>query len=57
MYNTYDVHFYSSPALVQLWPQLQLSLQYDMAEYVAQVGGDFDLIERGRVWCVDGRRF
>ncbi|XP_037079979.1 non-lysosomal glucosylceramidase-like isoform X2 [Pollicipes pollicipes] len=36
MYNTYDVHFYSSAALVQLWPQLQLSLQYDMAEFVAQ---------------------
>ncbi|KAF0300940.1 Non-lysosomal glucosylceramidase [Amphibalanus amphitrite] len=36
MYNTYDVHFYSSPALVHLWPQLQLSLQYDMAEFVTQ---------------------
>ena len=48
MYNTYDVHFYSSPALVHLWPQLQLSLQYDMAEFVTQVGRDVDRI--GRWW-------
>ena len=27
MYNTYDVHFYASFALVQNWPELQLSLQ------------------------------
>uniref|UniRef100_A0A6A7G381 Non-lysosomal glucosylceramidase-like n=2 Tax=Hirondellea gigas TaxID=1518452 RepID=A0A6A7G381_9CRUS len=33
MYNTYDVHFYASWALAMLWPQLQRSLQYDMAEY------------------------
>jgi len=32
MYNTYDVHFYASWALVDLWPGLQLSLQYDMLE-------------------------
>ncbi|KAK3872278.1 hypothetical protein Pcinc_022635 [Petrolisthes cinctipes] len=31
MYNTYDVHFYASWALVMLWPHLQKSLQYDMA--------------------------
>ncbi|XP_042820441.1 non-lysosomal glucosylceramidase isoform X3 [Panthera tigris] len=31
MYNTYDVHFYASFALVMLWPKLELSLQYDMA--------------------------
>ena len=30
MYNTYDVHFYASWALVDLWPGLQLSLQYDV---------------------------
>lgn len=30
MFNTYDVHFYASFALVKLWPKLQLSLQYDM---------------------------
>jgi non-lysosomal glucosylceramidase len=29
MYNTYDVHFYASFALLQLWPQLELSLQRD----------------------------
>ena len=30
MYNTYDVHFYASYALIMNWPKLQLSLQYDM---------------------------
>ncbi|XP_068685354.1 non-lysosomal glucosylceramidase-like isoform X1 [Montipora capricornis] len=34
MYNTYDVHFYASFALVLLWPKLQLSLQYDIAQAV-----------------------
>jgi hypothetical protein len=29
MYNTYDVHFYASFALLQLFPQLELSLQQD----------------------------
>ena len=24
MYNTYDVHFYASFALIQLWPQLEV---------------------------------
>ena len=32
MYNTYDVHFYASFALIMLWPKLELSLQYDMGE-------------------------
>ncbi|XP_063309588.1 non-lysosomal glucosylceramidase isoform X1 [Pelobates fuscus] len=36
MYNTYDVHFYASFALVMLWHQLQISLQYDMAAAVLQ---------------------
>lgn len=31
MYNTYDVHFYASFALAMLWPQLELSLQRDVA--------------------------
>ncbi|XP_021947733.1 non-lysosomal glucosylceramidase [Folsomia candida] len=34
MFNTYDVHFYASFALAQLWPKLQHSLQYDMADAV-----------------------
>ena len=29
MYNTYDVHFYSSIALAKLFPELELSLQRD----------------------------
>ncbi|XP_068244667.1 non-lysosomal glucosylceramidase [Palaemon carinicauda] len=33
MYNTYDVHFYASWALVMLWPELQKSLQYDVAHW------------------------
>jgi non-lysosomal glucosylceramidase len=31
MYNTYDVHFYASFALAILWPDLELSLQRDIA--------------------------
>ena len=31
MYNTYDVHFYSSFALLALFPELELSLQRDFA--------------------------
>jgi non-lysosomal glucosylceramidase len=31
MYNTYDVHFYASWALAQLWPRLELALQRDIA--------------------------
>ncbi len=35
MYNTYDVHFYSSFALARLWPELELSLQRDYANSLA----------------------
>lgn len=34
MYNTYDVHFYASHALVSLWPNLQISLQYDFRDSI-----------------------
>lgn len=34
MYNTYDVHFYASPALIGLWPNLQVSLQYDFKDAI-----------------------
>ncbi|CAA7396531.1 unnamed protein product [Spirodela intermedia] len=34
MYNTYDVHFYSSFALVMLFPKLELSVQRDFAAAV-----------------------
>lgn len=36
MYNTYDVHFYASFALLMLFPQLELSLQRDFAKAVAE---------------------
>jgi non-lysosomal glucosylceramidase len=36
MYNTYDVHFYASFALLMLFPQLELSLQRDFAFSVLQ---------------------
>ncbi len=36
MYNTYDVHFYASFALIMLWPQLELSLQRDIASAVSK---------------------
>jgi non-lysosomal glucosylceramidase len=32
MVNTYDVHFYASFALIQLWPELELSIQYDFGK-------------------------
>ncbi|XP_061387409.1 non-lysosomal glucosylceramidase [Musca vetustissima] len=35
MYNTYDVHFYASPAIAHLWPNLQVSLQYDFKDAIA----------------------
>lgn len=34
MINTYDVHFYASFALIQLWPELELSIQYDFGKSV-----------------------
>jgi non-lysosomal glucosylceramidase len=34
MYNTYDVHFYASHALANLWPNLQVSLQYDYRDSI-----------------------
>lgn len=36
MYNTYDVHFYASFALAQLWPNLQVSLQYTYKDTIPQ---------------------
>ena len=36
MYNTYDVHFNASFALLKLWPKLQLSLQYEFADTIAE---------------------
>ncbi|CAH2076649.1 unnamed protein product, partial [Iphiclides podalirius] len=35
MYNTYDVHFYASFALAQLWPNLQVVLQYMFRDTIA----------------------
>jgi len=34
MYNTYDVHFYASFALLMLFPMLELSLQWDFAKCI-----------------------
>jgi non-lysosomal glucosylceramidase len=34
MYVSYDVHFYASFALVASWPQLELSLQREVAASV-----------------------
>ncbi|XP_013187208.1 non-lysosomal glucosylceramidase [Amyelois transitella] len=36
MYNTYDVHFYASFALAQLWPNLQVVLQYMYRDTITQ---------------------
>ncbi|XP_068632889.1 non-lysosomal glucosylceramidase [Battus philenor] len=35
MYNTYDVHFYASFAIAQLWPNLQVVLQYMFRDTIA----------------------
>lgn len=42
MYNTYDVHFYASVALLMLFPSLELSLQCD---FVVAINGE-DLRQR-----------
>lgn len=34
MYNTYDVHFYASYALMMNFPLLQLVLQYDFKDAI-----------------------
>lgn len=34
MYNTYDVHYYASHALANLWPNLQLSIQFDFRDSI-----------------------
>jgi non-lysosomal glucosylceramidase len=36
LYNTYDAHFYASYALAMLWPELELSLQQDVAQALFQ---------------------
>uniref|UniRef100_A0A8C4WTX8 Non-lysosomal glucosylceramidase n=1 Tax=Eptatretus burgeri TaxID=7764 RepID=A0A8C4WTX8_EPTBU len=50
MYNTYDVHFYASFALIMLWPKLQLSLQYEIAATIMQED------DNQRVHLMDGSR-
>eukprot|EP00008_Paramoeba_atlantica_P003308 CAMPEP_0201477522 /NCGR_PEP_ID=MMETSP0151_2-20130828/2528_1 /ASSEMBLY_ACC=CAM_ASM_000257 /TAXON_ID=200890 /ORGANISM="Paramoeba atlantica, Strain 621/1 / CCAP 1560/9" /LENGTH=1132 /DNA_ID=CAMNT_0047858269 /DNA_START=73 /DNA_END=3471 /DNA_ORIENTATION=+ len=42
MVNTYDVHFYASWALVQLWPLLDLTIQRDFAH--STLNDDYDII-------------
>lgn len=49
MYNTYDVHFYASHALAYLWPNLQISLQYDFKDSI------FAEIKEGRKHLYDGK--
>ncbi|ULT87091.1 hypothetical protein L3Y34_006685 [Caenorhabditis briggsae] len=37
MINTYDVHFYSSWAILKNWPQIEMSMQMDFADQVDRV--------------------
>ena len=37
MYNTYDVHFFASFALVALWPKVELALQYDIGNHLSSL--------------------
>ncbi|XP_030242996.1 non-lysosomal glucosylceramidase isoform X1 [Drosophila navojoa] len=50
MYNTYDVHFYASPALAHLWPNLQVSLQYDFKDAIgAELNDTRKMLYDGKV--------
>eukprot|EP01113_Clastostelium_recurvatum_P049346 TRINITY_DN9127_c0_g1_i2.p1 TRINITY_DN9127_c0_g1~~TRINITY_DN9127_c0_g1_i2.p1 ORF type:complete len:741 (-),score=160.82 TRINITY_DN9127_c0_g1_i2:136-2067(-) len=50
MYNTYDVHFYASFALIQLWPHLELGLQRDIAAATMMDHvEEWDLISTGKM--------
>lgn len=51
MYNTYDVHFYASHALTMNWPQLQVSLQYDMLDAISMK------ISENVTGLYDGKKF
>ncbi len=44
MVNTYDVHFYASWALIQLWPLLDLTIQRDFAR--STLFDDYDIVWR-----------
>ncbi|CCD72306.3 Non-lysosomal glucosylceramidase [Caenorhabditis elegans] len=37
MINTYDVHFYSSWAILKNWPQIEMSMQLDFADQMDRV--------------------
>ena len=52
MYNTYDVHFYSSFALLMLFPQLELSMQRDFGRAV-RVNDDTKRIMLGAEGCAN----
>uniref|UniRef100_A0A1B0CJL7 Glycosyl-hydrolase family 116 N-terminal domain-containing protein n=1 Tax=Lutzomyia longipalpis TaxID=7200 RepID=A0A1B0CJL7_LUTLO len=49
MYNTYDVHFYASHAIANLWPNLQVSLQYDFRDSI------FSEVSEPRKCLYDGK--
>ncbi|XP_053672231.1 non-lysosomal glucosylceramidase isoform X1 [Anopheles nili] len=49
MYSTYDVHFYASHALASLWPNLQVSIQYDYKDSIDREISD------GRKHLYDGK--
>ncbi|CAF0909888.1 unnamed protein product [Adineta ricciae] len=49
MVNTYDVHFYASFALIQLWPELELSIQFDFTNTIT-----YEKLE-SRVYLYHGR--
>lgn len=59
MCNTYDVHFYASFALISLWPELQISLQKEIARAtVREMDVDWYILHDGETvkrlvrWCV-----
>nr|CAH8854016.1 unnamed protein product [Trichobilharzia regenti] len=49
MYNTYDVHYDASWALIKLWPKLQLAVNYDCADLaIAEDSTAVYFIHRGQ---------
>ncbi|CAL8080164.1 unnamed protein product [Calicophoron daubneyi] len=49
MYNTVDVHFYASWALIKLWPKIQLAINYDCADLaIAEDSSPCYYIHEGR---------
>lgn len=50
MINTYDVHFYSSWAILKNWPQIEMSMQLDFGEFFLIIWGPTIEIIDSEIW-------